>query len=577
MFDLLIKGGMIVDGTGRAAFTGDVAIVGGLVAEVAETVVGEAREVVDASGLVVTPGFVDIHTHYDGQVTWDTQLDPSAAHGVTTVVIGNCGVGFAPVRPGGQKRLIEMMEGVEDIPGTALHEGIQWAWETFPEYLDAVGGRSFAMDVAAFLPHAALRLYVMGERGARNEDATPEDIAEMAEHVRAAVRAGAIGVSTSRSLNHKTLDGALVPGTFANSAELVGLAQAMADAGGGLFEAVPTGETGDDPELVLGEIALLADVSKKAGVPVSFLMVQALGAPDLWRRQLEAVRAANADGARLLPQVAGRPGGMLLGAASYHYLMRRPTLRRLEQELPYTEFLAELRKPEVKARILAEENLPPDPGRQFEALAERGPYLFPFTFVLGDPPDYEPTADRSIAGMAAATGRDPYDVLYDHIAAGDLLLGAFTNYSQLSQDHLYEMLAHPDTVVGLSDGGAHVKMICDASTPTYLLTHWARDRSRGPQLPLETVVFKHTAATAAAVGLTDRGAIAVGKRADLNVIDLDNLRLHSPYPVDDLPAGGRRILQPATGYVMTVVNGEVTRRSDRDTGARPGRLVRAAH
>jgi len=577
MFDLLIKRGTVVDGTGAASFVADIGITDGRIVAIGPDLGDDAAEVIDADGLLVAPGFVDIHTHYDGQATWDGLLDPSASHGVTTVVIGNCGVGFAPVRPGQETVLVEMMEGVEDIPGTALHEGIRWSWETFPEYLDALDANEYSMDIAAFLPHAPLRLYVMGERGGRNEDATDGDVAEMAEHVRAAIAAGAIGVSTSRSLNHKTLDGELVPGTFASQGELVGLAEAMMDAGGGLFEAVPSGETGDDPDLILGEIALLAEVSKVTQAPVSFLMVQSLGAPDLWQRQLEAVGEANANGSILIPQVAGRPGGMLIGAASYHYLMRRPTMRRLDDELPLDELLVELRKPEVKAQILGEDDLPADPRRQFEALTERGPYLFARTYVLGDPPDYEPTADRSITGIAAASGRDPWEVFYDCVATGELMLGAFTNYAQESQDHLGQMIEHPDTVIGLSDGGAHVKMICDASMPTYLLTHWTRDRARGQRLALESIVRKQSALTAQAVGLDDRGTIEPGKRADLNIIDLDGLRLHPPRSVDDLPAGGRRVLQDATGYVATVVHGVVTRRNDTDTGARPGRLVRAEH
>jgi N-acyl-D-aspartate/D-glutamate deacylase len=575
MFDLKVTGGTIVDGTGRARFVGDVAISDGKIVAVGPSVEGEAREVIDATGLVVTPGFVDIHTHYDGQATWDPVLDPSASHGVTTVVAGNCGVGFAPVHPGQESWLVELMEGVEDIPGTALHEGIQWEWETFPEYLDALDRREFALDVAAFLPHAPLRVYVMGKRGADNEDATPEDIAEMARHVREAIRAGAVGFSTSRSLNHKSLDGELVPGTFAGAEELIGLAQAVVDAGGGLFEVVPTGETGDDADQILGEVELMGQVSKATGLDLSFLMIQSRGAPELWRRQLEAVDAANAGGAKLTPQVAARPGGMLLGAASYHGLMRRPTFRALEDSLPLDELLAELRNPEVKAQILAEDDLPPDPKRQFESLADNMPYMWGSIFPLGDEPDYEPTPDRSIAGIAEATGKDPWEVLYDHVAAGDLLLGAFTNYASGTGDHLAEMIAHPDTVIGLSDGGAHVKMICDASMPTYLLTHWTRDRARGETLPLELVVQKQAAGTAAVVGLTDRGTIEVGKKADLNVIDLEHLTLHAPRSVDDLPAGGRRILQDATGYVATIVSGVVTRRNDRDTGARPGRLVRA--
>ena len=577
MYDLKIEGGEIVDGTGRPRYVGDVAIEGGLIVAVGEAVEGEATETIDAHGLTVTPGFVDIHTHYDGQATWDPVLEPSASHGVTTVVAGNCGVGFAPVRPGQQAWLVELMEGVEDIPGTALHEGIQWEWETFPQYLDALARRRYSMDIAAFLPHAPLRVYVMGERGAANDDATADDIAEMARHVRDAVEAGAVGVSTSRSLNHRSLDGELVPGTFAAADELVGLARAMVDAGGGLFEVVPTGETGDVADTILGEVELMGRVSETTGAELSFLMIQARGAPDLWRRQLELVEQAHANGARLTPQVAARPGGMLIGAASYHGLMRRPTFRRLADSLPLDDLLVELRRPEVKAAILAEPDLPPDPHRQFESLTESTPYMWSSIFPLGDPPDYEPTAEHSIAGIAAAAGRDPWDVFYDHVAAGDLLLGAFTNYAETSQDHLAEMITHPDTIIGLSDAGAHVKMICDASMPTYLLTHWARDRHRGTTLPIETVVHKQTAGTAAAVGLGDRGTIEVGKKADLNVIDLERLRLDAPRSVDDLPAGGRRILQDAHGYVATVVSGVVTRRDDRDTGARPGRLVRARH
>ena len=575
MYDLKIVGGTIVDGTGAPRYVADIAITEGTIVAIGQSLDGDATETIDATGLLVTPGFVDIHTHYDGQATWDPVLDPSASHGVTTVVLGNCGVGFAPVRPGDEQRLVELMEGVEDIPGTALHEGIDWSWESFPEYLDALADKEYALDVAAFMPHGPLRLYVMGERGARNEEATAEDIAAMAELVRDGIRAGAVGFSTSRSLMHKSLDGELVPGTFATLDELVGLAGAVADAGGGLFEAVPTGETAPEPDLVLGEVRLLAEVAQRTKLPVSFLMIQAMGAPDLWREQMDIVRQANADGATLIPQVAARPGGMLIGVASYHGLMRRPTFRRLEETLSYEDLLAELAKPEVKAAILAEDDLPPDPRRQFETVTENSARLFPRTYVLGDEPDYEPTADRSISGIAEATGKDPYEVLYDAIASGQLLLGAFTNYSTGTADHLAEMITHPDSVIGLSDGGAHVKMICDASVPTYLLTHWARDRQRGPLLEVEEVVRKQAAGTAAAVGLDDRGTLEIGKRADINVIDFDQLTLCPPRSVDDLPAGGRRILQDAKGYVATVVHGVVTRRNDADTGARPGRLVRA--
>jgi N-acyl-D-amino-acid deacylase len=575
VFDLKLTGGFIVDGTGGPRYEADVAIKDGKIAAIGPNLDGDATEVIDATGLIVAPGFVDIHTHYDGQATWDPILEPSASHGVTTVVTGNCGVGFAPVRPGQESWLVELMEGVEDIPGTALHEGIQWEWETFPEYLDAIGRREYALDVAAFLPHAPLRVYVMGQRGAENEGATAADIAEMARHVREAVAAGAVGFSTSRSLNHKSLDGELVPGTFAGADELIGLAQAVADAGGGLFEVVPTGETGTDADQILGEVELMSQVSKATGLPLSFLLVQALGAPDLWRQQLELVEKARADGADLTPQVAARPGGMLLGLASYHGFMRRPTFRALEDSLPLDQLQAELQKPEVKAAILSESDLPPDPKRQFETLTDNMPYMFEKIFVLGDPPDYEPPRSKSIAGLAEAAGLDPWEVLYDELAAGTLLLGAFTNYGDGDQNALREMIDHPNTVIGLSDGGAHVKMICDASMPTYLLTHWSRDRSRGATLSLEKVVQKQSAGTAAIAGLTDRGTIEVGKKADLNVIDYNRLTLHPPRSVPDLPAGGRRILQDASGYVATIVSGVVTRRNDQDTGARPGRLVRS--
>ena len=575
MFDLKLVHGTIVDGTGRPRFVGDVAVEDGLIVAVGPSVEGAAAETIDATGLVITPGFVDIHTHYDGQATWDPVLEPSASHGVTTVVVGNCGVGFAPVRPGQEAMLIEMMEGVEDIPGTALHEGIQWEWETFPEYLDALDRRVFSMDLAVYIPHAALRMYVMGERGATDEDANADDIAEMATHVREAVEAGAIGFSTSRSLNHKTLDGVLVAGTFAAPDELLGLAHAMVAGGGGLFEVVPTGETGDDPDMILGEIDLMARISKETGLDVSFLLVQPSMAPDLYRRQLELMEKANADGARLSAQVAVRAGGMLLGLASYHAFMRRPTFVALESRLSFDELRAELGKPEVKAAILSEADGPVDPRRQFQMLTESIPHVLNRLFVLGDEPDYEPTPESSVAGIAAALGADPMEVLYDRMVDGSLLLAAFTNYADLNNDALAEMLTHPDTVVGLSDGGAHVKMICDASSPTTLLTHWTRDRTRGEKLPLELAVRKQTSATAAAVGLTDRGTIEPGKKADLNVIDLEHLTLFAPRSIDDLPAGGRRIMQDAKGYVATIVSGVVTRRNDTDTGARPGRLVRS--
>ncbi len=575
MFELKVCGGTIVDGTGAPAFVGDVAVDDGVIVAVGPSIDGDATETIDATGLLVTPGFVDIHTHYDGQATWDSLLDPSASHGVTTIVTGNCGVGFAPVHPGDETMLIEMMEGVEDIPGTALHDGIQWEWETFPEFLDALDRRVYSMDIAAYIPHAALRMYVMGARGATREPATADEIAEMARHVRDAVTAGAVGVSTSRSLNHKTLDGELVAGTFAGYEELVGLARAVEDAGGGVFQVVPTGETGADDDQILGEVEMLGRIAREVDVEVSFLLFQAPGAPRLYRRQLELVDEARAAGARIHAQVAGRPGGYLVGLRSYHAFMRRPTFVALDECCATNEeLLAELRKPEVKATILAEDDLPVDPQKQFDYLADLIPLTAARLYVLTDGPDYEPTRAQSIAGIAEATGRDRLEVLYDHLAADDLLLAAVLNYADESHDALAELLEHPATVIGVSDGGAHVRMICDASVPTSMLAHWTRDRTRGPKLPIELAVRKQTSDTARAVGLLDRGAIAVGKKADLNVIDYERLRLHAPRSVNDLPAGGWRVLQDAEGYVATIGRGVVTRRDDRDTGARPGRLVR---
>ena len=575
MFDLKIVNGRIVDGTGAPEYTGDVAVQDGVIVAVGPHVEGDAAETIDAAGLVVTPGFVDIHTHYDGQATWDPVLEPSASHGVTTVVAGNCGVGFAPVRPGQQQMLIEMMEGVEDIPGTALHEGIQWEWETFTEYLDALDRRSFALDLAAYIPHAALRMYVMGERGATDAPATPDEIVEMAHHVREAVRGGAVGVSTSRSLNHRTLDGELVAGTFAEFDELYGLAKAVEEGGGGVFEVVPSGETGDDPELILREIETMCRIAREVDVEVSVLVVQPSSAADIYPKQLELLSQARMDGARIHAQVAARAGGMLLGLASYHGFMRRPTFKQLEATLTYDELLAELRMPEVKAQILSETDDPADPNRQYQMLTENIPHMVDRLFPLTDDPDYEPRPEASIGGISRATGVDVMELLYDAMARGELLLGAFTNYADQSFDALADMIQHPATVMGLSDGGAHVRFICDASAPTTMLVHWTRDRTRGPKLPLELVVRKQTSDTARAMGLNDRGTIEVGRKADLNVIDLDRLRLFAPRSVDDLPAGGRRILQDASGYVATVVSGVITRRNDHDTGARPGKLVRA--
>ena len=575
-YDVVIKGGTVVDGTGAPRRVADVGIVDGTVAAIDADLDGEASEVIDATGLLVTPGFVDVHTHYDGQATWDSELAPSSHHGVTTLVMGNCGVGFAPVRPGTEDWLIQLMEGVEDIPGTALAEGIDWQWETFPEYLDFLETRRFAVDVGAQVAHGAVRGYVMGERGARNEPATPDDIARMREIVRDAVAAGALGVSTSRTVGHRAIDGEPVPGTFAAEDELFGLGHGLRDGGGGVFELAPAGIAGDDVISGEKEVAWMRRLAAEIQMPVTFAMLQTRQEPDEWKRLLAASLQAAEEGAPLHPQVAARPFGLLIGFQTHHPFSRRPSYQPLA-DLPIEQRIVELRKPEVKAAILAEDSLPPDPTKLFDTLADVILAMFHQLYVLGDPPDYEPGPDKSVAALAERAGVSPEEAAYDAFCAEDgqalLMLPAF-NYVGENHDVIREQLTHPQAVSGLSDGGAHCGMICDASIPTFMLTHWARDRSRGERLDLEWVINKQTKATADLFGLSDRGTLEVGKRADVNVIDFENLTLRSPRMAFDLPAGGRRLVQEAEGYVATLVAGEVTRRHGADTGARPGRLIR---
>jgi N-acyl-D-amino-acid deacylase len=578
MHDLIIRGGTIVDGTGAPRFVGDIVIDDGRVTAVHRdgTTLDDAREVIDATGLIVTPGFVDIHTHYDGQATWDELLEPSSGHGVTTVVAGNCGVGFAPVRPGKEEWLVQLMEGVEDIPGTALHEGISWGWESFPEYLDVLDSRQYAIDIATYVGHGPLRAYVMGDRGARNEPATADDIAGMRVLVTEAIQAGAIGFSSSRTLNHKARDGEPVPGTFAAADELNGLADGVVDAGGGLFEVAPQGLE-FEAEVFLGEVDLLSDIALRTKLPVTFAMLQNERNPDSWKEALHKVDVTNAAGGNMRPQIAARPFGMMIGWANNNPFTKRPTVVDLVARLGGDELRTELRKPEVKAAVLAEADLPADPSIQFDGL---GPFLqlmLDKIYAMGDTPNYEPAADQTVAELAAAAGVEPLDMAYDLLNESNgnaFLMLPFFNYVGGTQDAIHEMLQHPATVSGLSDGGAHCRMICDASIPTYVISHWARDR-KGARLTLEEAVKVQTADTAEVVGFHDRGTLQAGKRADINIIDLDNLDLEYPTAVDDLPAGGRRLMQHARGYVATIVHGEITRRNGVDTGARPGRLVRS--
>jgi N-acyl-D-aspartate/D-glutamate deacylase len=579
MFDLKIAGGRIVDGSGAAPFIGDVAIKDGLIAAVRPgSIEGEATEVLDGSGLTVTPGFVDVHTHYDGQVSWDSVLNPSSGHGVTTVVMGNCGVGFAPVAPGSEGWLIGLMEGVEDIPGSALSEGIEWEWQSFPQYLDALDRRRFTIDVAAQIAHGPVRAFVMGARGSANEPATPADIDSMSRLVREAIEAGALGFSTSRTIVHRAVDGEPVPGTFAAEQELFSIGRAMAAAGRSVFELAPAGVVGEDLLAPKVEMDWMCRLAGEIEMPVSFVLEQIDVAPDLWKEMMDCSIDAIERGAPVYPQVAARPFGMLLGFPGRHAFAARPTFRELKGRCSWDELVEELGKPGVKQKILSEKDDLPD-GLPYTSRDRPMTHPLNRVYSLGLPLDYEPTPDRAVAALAEAAGLSAEEQLYDLMLQQDatnLLMVPFFNYSRGNHDAIREMLLHPAGVSGLGDGGAHCFLICDASIPTYMITHWARDRHRGPRLPLEYVVKKQTYDTAQLFGLGDRGLLAEGKKADVNVLDFDGLSLGMPYMAHDLPAGGGRLLQGAAGYVATIVSGEVTRRDGCDTGRRPGRLVRGA-
>jgi N-acyl-D-aspartate/D-glutamate deacylase len=575
MHDLVIRGGTVVDGTGSPARTADVAIDGGIVVEVGR-VDGAARRVLDADGLLVTPGFVDVHTHFDGQATWDPHLTPSCWHGVTTAVLGNCGVGFAPVRPGAQQHLVELMEGVEDIPGTALHEGIQWSWESFPEYLDALERMPRAIDVGAMVPHAALRSYVMGER--EHLEATADDLAAMTELLRVSIQAGALGFSSGRTHGHRSVHGEPVPGTFAAIEELDALSAAMDAAGRGVFQVVPTGiggiEGGDPEGSMETELQWMLDLASRTRNALTFLVMESNVDPDGWRPWFEAVHRVNAAGANLRPQVADRCFGVLLGHQSrMNPFKYAPRYARLAH-LPSAERIAQLRRAEVRDAILAEAR---ESNRQSTTLDRIPTKLFANLFPLGDELEYEPTPEQSVAAIAARDGVDPWVLMYDLLLGADgkeFLLRPLLNFGRGSYDGLHDMMLDPASVQGLGDGGAHSSIVCDASMTTYLLTHWVRDRTRGPRLPLEYAVKRLTRDPAELYGLGDRGVLAVGMRADVNVIDLERLDLRYPELVNDLPAGAGRLVQRSDGYLATLVAGETVVDQGELTDARPGALVR---
>jgi N-acyl-D-aspartate/D-glutamate deacylase len=569
MHDLVVKGGTVVDGTGAPALTADVAIADGRVAEVG-WVNGGGRREIDADGLLVTPGFVDIHTHYDGQVTWDPLLTPSCWHGVTTVVMGNCGVGFAPVAPDRREWLIGLMEGVEDIPGAALSAGIQWAWESFPEYLDTIDRLPKAIDIGAQVPHGAVRGFVMGERGARNEPATPEDIEAMAAIVREGIAAGALGFSTSRTLAHRAIDGEPVPGTFAAEDELFGIGGVLGDLGTAVFELAPAGALGEDLAAPEKEMDWMRRLSSAIGRPVTFALNQNNNDPEAWRRMLDLATAAAADGARVRPQVHGRTVSLLLGLQTFHPFNFCATWASIGM-LPWQERAARMRdEPDLRARLIGE-------AKALEDDPIVSGFMHPSRiFVLGDPPDYEPPPSSSVSAIAAATQHSQWETLYDLLLADggrELLNAPVLNYTYGNLDAAREMLMHPTSAFGLGDGGAHAGQTCDASTTTFLLSYWARDREHD-RIPLETAVHKLTGATATLFGLGDRGVLAPGMKGDVNVIDFDRLQLHRPELVSDLPGAASRLIQRADGYEVTINAGEVTIERGEDTGARPGVLLR---
>ena len=576
MHDLVVRGGTVVDGTGREPFVADVAIRDGVVAIVGD--VEEAgREEIDATGKIVTPGFVDIHTHYDGQATWDEILTPTAWHGVTTIVMGNCGVGFAPVAPGKQEFLIGLMEGVEDIPGSALHEGIEWQWETFPQYLNTLDKRSYSMDIGTQVPHGAVRAYVMGERGARNEAATPEDIEKQAAIVKEAISAGALGFSMSRTIVHRAVDGEVVPGTHAAEDEIFGIARVLGELGEGIVELAPAGIQGEDMSAPDKEIDWMRRLSKETGRPVSFALVQHDVAPNDWARLLDLCdEAGEQDGAILRPQVSARPNTLLIGHPSFHPFTFRPSYMAL-MELPFEDRIAKLREPETRAQILGEDSVYPIP--QIKVVVQMIENGIDKIFRLGTAPNYEPPPEESLKSVAEAAGRDPFDLLYDWLLELDgqqLLMLTLLNYSDYDLEPVRKMLLHPRTAFGLGDGGAHCGAICDASMTTSLLEHWVKSRTRGERIPIEVAVKKMTSDTATLYGLRDRGVLTEGKKGDLNVIDMDELALELPEIAHDLPAGAPRFIQRARGYDATVVSGEVTFRKGEHTGALPGQLVRGA-
>ncbi|MEK9823971.1 MAG: amidohydrolase family protein [Gammaproteobacteria bacterium] len=559
-FDLLIKGGLIYDGTGAPAARLDIGVKDGRITAVADNLESNAGRVIDATGKIVTPGFVDVHTHYDGQATWDVHMQPSSNLGATTVVMGNCGVGFAPCKPEDHDVLVELMEGVEEIPGTAMNEGLPWNWETFPEYLDAIDDRPRDIDVAALLPHGPLRVYVMGERGVNREPAQPEDIEKMKVLIREGIEAGAVGFSTSRTLVHRSSSGEFIPTYKAATEELKALGESLSGEKGSVFQLISDWEDPDD------EFSILRDVSTKTGAKGTFTLLDLGNQPTLWHDQLQRIENAQAEGLDIRGQVLSRPVGMLMGhPASMSSFSRRPSYMALD-DLPWDQKIEMLKSPAVKAAILSEEN--DSPHIFVEIFNDRYRHMYP----LEEPINYLPDRSSSVASRAEAEGRDPQEWLYDYFLENNgrnLIFIPAANFS----DHIHEMLNHPHTVAALGDGGAHVGTICDASANVYVLTKWVKERG---EIDIAQAIRMLCRQPAELYSLHDRGMIAEGLKADLNIIDFDALKLHTPHIVHDLPAGGKRFLQNADGFVATIKAGEVIFENGEPTGALPGKLVRGA-
>jgi N-acyl-D-aspartate/D-glutamate deacylase len=563
MHELVIRGGTLIDGSGAAAREGDLAIRGGRIAEVGK-VTEKGRRELDARGLLVAPGFVDVHTHYDGQATWDPLITPSVWHGVTSVVMGNCGVGFAPVRPDRHDWLIALMEGVEDIPGTALAEGLRWGWESFPEYLDVLARMPRAIDVGAQLPHGALRGYVMGERGAdHRERPSRAQIEEMGRLAREALEAGAFGFSTSRTVVHRSRDGEPTPSLSADREELVGIARGLGAARRGVLQAVA------DFFDLEAEFGVLRAMAEESGRPLSVTVLDRPAPSGDWRDLMRLIEQANARGVQVRAQIAPRPVGLLLGLEGTAQAFGASAAYRELRVLPLRERLERMRRPEVRERIVSEMKNGPAGAMSLD---------FDNTYLLADPPDYEPDPETSLAALARRRGVAPIELAYDELVSGDgsnLLLVPVMNYRQRNLDSTRDMLLHPLAVPGLGDAGAHCSLICDGSFPTTLVTLWGRDRKRGERLPIEMLFKLQTHDTAELVGLRDRGLLAPGRKADVNLIDWSALAASRPVMVDDLPAGGRRLVQRARGYRATLVSGEIVMQDGEHTGALPGKLVRS--